>query len=452
MTIVSILLGLLGLGIVVFFHELGHFAAARLVGVEVEEFSIGWGPKLTGFTHGTTRYRLSVFPIGGFCRMKGEDSYRKAIEQNLEEFPRDPGSYFTAHPLKRIAIALGGPALNVVFAFVVFAMIGGFGYSVKSWGNRVVLASDYEGGSYAADAAGLRTGDAIVSIDGREVRSFSDIQESFALSAGRQLNLVLDRNGQNVQTAVIPLMDKETGAGKVGVYPWIDPVVDSVSENGPARLAGIVAGDVITSVDGQPIRHIVDLMRYLETGNPERPVFAYSRSGEPAEAMLVLSYDATGSTDPGLSWKQTSVHIQSAGLFGAIADGFHETIKTIGATYRGLASLFMGVDALKAVSGPARITWIVGQVASESFATGMGSGLSVSFNFLAILSIGLFAMNLLPIPLLDGGWILLFLIEALRGKAAKVKTVLRYQTIGVVVVAGLFLFATLGDILFFSGR
>ena len=452
MSIVSILLGLLGLGIVVFFHELGHFAAARLVGVEVEEFSLGWGPKLVGFKRGATQYRLSVFPIGGFCRMKGEDSYRKALEKNLEDFPRDPGSYFAASPFKRIFISLGGPAMNVVFAFVVFALIGGFGYSIKSWGNRVVLASDYETASYAADAAGMHTGDAIVSIDGKAVRSFSDIQESFALSAGRKLVLVIDRSGQRVTASVTPVMDKDTGAGKVGVYPWVDTVVDSVAAQGPAKLAGILPGDVITSVDGHPVRHIVDLMRYLETERPERPVLGYDRAGVSGEALLVLSYGDGGSTDPGLAWKQTSVHIQSDGLIGSIADGFAETAKTIGATYRGLASLFMGVDALKAVSGPARITWVVGQVAKEGFATGMGSGLSISFNFLAILSIGLFAMNLLPIPLLDGGWILLFLVEAIRGKAAKVKTVFRYQTIGIFIVAGLFLFATVGDILFFSGK
>ena len=105
MSIVNIILGLMGLGLVVFFHELGHFIMARLAGVEVEEFSLGWGPKLFGFTHKNTSYRLSALPIGGFCRMKGEDSYRKAMEQGLDEFPKEPGSYFAASPWKRILIA-----------------------------------------------------------------------------------------------------------------------------------------------------------------------------------------------------------------------------------------------------------------------------------------------------------------------------------------------------------
>jgi regulator of sigma E protease len=452
MTIITILLGLVGLGVVVFFHELGHFIMARLVGVEVEEFSLGWGPKLTGFKRGATTYRLSVLPIGGYCRMKGEDSYRKALEEKLEDFPKEPGSYFAAHPLKRILIALGGPLLNVVFAFAVFATVFGVGYTVDSWGNKLVLASDYDEQSYAADGAGFLTGDAIVSIEGKDIRSFSDIQEAFALSAEQRLAVVLERDGRRIETTVTPQLDRETGAGRVGIYPWVDGEVESLTAGSPLRLAGLSAGDRIVAVDGVPVRHGIDLIRYLELKRPERPVLSYERSGAAADATLVLSYAEGLAPDLGIGWRRTKLTIRSDNAFAALADGWNETIKTIAGTYRGLASLFKGVDVFRAVSGPARITWVVGQVATESFSTGMASGLTVSFNFLAILSIGLFAMNLLPIPLLDGGWILLFIAEALRGKAAKVKTVFRYQTIGIVAVAGLFLLSTIADILFFSGR
>jgi regulator of sigma E protease len=315
-----------------------------------------------------------------------------------------------------------------------------------------VLASDYDEQSYAADGAGFLTGDAIVSIEGKDIRSFSDIQEAFALSAEQRLAVVLERDGRRIETTVTPQLDRETGAGRVGIYPWVDGEVESLTAGSPLRLAGLSAGDRIVAVDGVPVRHGIDLIRYLELKRPERPVLSYERSGVIAEATLVLSYAEGLAPDLGIGWRRTKLTIRSDNAFAALADGWNETIKTIAGTYRGLASLFKGVDVFRAVSGPARITWVVGQVATESFSTGMASGLTVSFNFLAILSIGLFAMNLLPIPLLDGGWILLFIAEALRGKAAKVKTVFRYQTIGIVAVAGLFLLSTIADILFFSGR
>ncbi|MFH2114988.1 MAG: site-2 protease family protein, partial [Spirochaetota bacterium] len=185
---------------------------------------------------------------------------------------------------------------------------------------------------------------------------------------------------------------------------------------------------------------------------PERVSAAYQRGGTIGEAPLILVYAPDGSTDLGILWGRITLEIKARGPFDALARGWNETVKTISATFRGIGSLFMGVNVLRAVSGPARITWMVGQIASDGFSAGLASGITVSFNFLAVLSIGLFAMNLLPIPILDGGWIVLFIIEAVRRKAARVKTVLRYQTIGLVAIAALFLMTTVGDILFFSGR
>lgn len=452
MTVITILLGLLGLGVVVFFHELGHFLMARAMGVEVEEFSLGWGPKLAGYKRGRTVYRISALPIGGYCRMKGEESYKKAIEEGLEDFPREAGTYFGAPPLKRMAIALGGPLMNIVFAFAVFAAVNGAGYEVRSWGTRVVLASDFEQGAFAADAAGLRTGDELIAVNGKALRSFADIQEAIALSAGRQLVMELERDGQRLSLVAMPALDRESGAGRLGIYPWIDPLVGAVKAGSAASLAGLRAGDRIVSADGLPLNHGVELARYLEDRRPSRLVLGYERVGRVEEASLILSYPQNGQAETGIAWELNRYTVRSEGIVGALSDGWKTTATAVGGTYRGLASLFRGVEVLKAVSGPARITWAVGQVATDGFSGGMATGLTVSFNFLAILSIGLFVMNLLPIPLLDGGWIVLFIIEALRGKAAKVKTVLRYQTVGFVAIAGLFLLTTLADILFFSGR
>jgi regulator of sigma E protease len=452
MSFITILLGLAGLGVVVFFHELGHFAMARLTGVEVDEFSLGWGPRLVSKKIGLTKYSISVLPIGGYCRMKGEDSYRKAIEAGLDEFPKEAGSYFGATPLKRILISLGGPLMNVVLAFFIYLAIMVGGYEITSYENRIILASEWDGGSYPADAVGLQSGDRIVSIDGKEIETFAEIQESISISALRPMLLGVERNDQSLTLLVKPELDKDSGAGRVGIYPWVGLSVAYVNPDGPAALAGLHAGDTIVSVNGQSVSHTVELFSVLEDEKTERTEIGYSRFGKEALATLVLSWPENASADLGIGWETISKEIKAHGVLNALSMGFSETSKTITATYRGIASLFMGVDILKAISGPARITWMVGTVAKSGLSGKTTGGLSLAMNFLAALSIGLFAMNLLPIPLLDGGSIVLFIVELIRRKAAKVKTVLRYQTIGIFAVAALFLLSTIGDVLFFSGK
>ncbi|GAB1454999.1 MAG: RIP metalloprotease RseP [Spirochaetia bacterium] len=452
MTIVTIALGLIGLGIVVFFHELGHFAMARLVGVAVEEFSLGWGPRIVSKKLGSTKYTISALPIGGYCRMKGEDSYRKAIEEGLEDFPKEAGTYFGAPPTRRILIALGGPLMNVVLAFFIYGIIMVAGYQTQSWDNRIILASQFDGGSYPADAAGLESGDKIIAIDGKSISTFSEFQETVALSARKPLSLAIDRSGRILGLDIRPELDKESGAGRVGVYPWIEPVIERVSPTGAAALAGLNVGDRLLSIDGQDIDNTLALFNRLDVYKPSRALIRYSRDGRESEATLILAYGEQGESDLGVGWKATNRTVKASGPLDALSLATGETVKTIQATYRGIGSLFMGVNLLKAVSGPARITWMVGTVAKNGLSAVDAGGLSMALNFIAILSIGLFAMNLLPIPLLDGGSIVLFLIELVRRKAAKVKTVMRYQTIGVVAVAALFLLSTIGDVLFFSNK
>lgn len=454
---VVVVLGLLGLGIVVFVHELGHFLAARWVGVHVEAFSLGWGPKLAGFTRDGTEYRVSVFPIGGYCRMKGEEAFKAALERGDEDMPREPGSFYGATPWRRIVIALAGPFANLVFALVVAVIIAAAGYTLRTSGNKVILASEYPlfgtpAAGLPAEKAGIRTGDRIVAIDGVETKMYSQIQEIIFRSPEKPLRLTVERDSGRVELVVVPVLDRESGAGRVGLYAWVEPVVERVEPSGSAFIAGLAPGDRILSVNGAVIEHDVAFQKAL-LDRPRVLRMRIDRDGTLLEIEVVPTWNKDGYPDLGISFRAVAFRIQADGLLDAIAKGWKDTRDTVSGTLQGLAGLFRGnVKVTKAVSGPARITYMVGTVASRSLREGWADGLSQLFNFLSLLSVGLFIMNLMPIPLLDGGQILLFIVEGIRRKPLKLKTVYRYQAVGMAVVLAIFLLTTIADLTFFSGR
>ena len=454
---VIIFLGLIGLGVVVFVHELGHFLAARAVGVQVEAFSLGWGPKLAGFTRGGTEYRVSVFPIGGYCRMKGEESFKAALERGDQDMPREPGSFYGVSPWRRIVIALAGPSANLLFAFIVAVLIALAGYDIHTSGNRVILASDYPlfgipSSDLPAEKAGIQTGDRIVAINGVPTELYSQIQETIFRSAERPLTLTIDRDSRTLQIPIVPALDRETGAGRVGLYAWVDAVVDRVRPGGSAYVAGLEPGDRILSVNGVPVEHDVAFQKAL-VDKPRVLDLDIEREGKNLDVEIIPTWDKDGIPDIGLTFRSMTYRVKAEGLLDAFASGWTDTAKTLSGTLAGLGSLFRGnVKVMNAVSGPARITYIVGTVWQEGFQDGIVNGLSQLFSILSLLSIGLFVMNLLPIPLLDGGQVLLFITEGIRGKPLKLKTVYRYQVVGMAIVLAIFLLTTVADLSFFSGR
>lgn len=458
MLIVTIFLGLLGLSVVVIVHELGHFFAARAMGVEVEAFSIGWGPRVAGFKRGGTEWRFSAFPIGGYCKMKGEESFRKALEDKASELPREKGSYYGASPWRRIVIALSGPLANVLFALMVFIAASTIGYSSPTYSNRIVLLSEYDLGSarlasYPADRAGLRSGDRIVSVDGAPIADFSDLLERITLSANKPLSIKVERDGVLYDKSLTPMLDKNTGGGLIGVSYWAEPLVGSVATGSAAQIAGLQVGDRIVEIDGKEVPHAIAAYSILNSEKPERTKIVVERGGARKEMSVILSWNAQGSSNLGLGFK-TETHIVRAAstVGGAIAAGAKETWSTFGATLKGLGSLFQGVNLFKALSGPARITYMVGQSAQAGIQNSASGGLAIPLSFLAFLSIGLFIMNLLPIPALDGGQIAMFVVEGVRGKALRPITIYRYQFVGATFILAIFVIATVGDLLFFVAK
>lgn len=454
----TVLYGLLGLSIVVVVHELGHFFAARAFGVDVEVFSIGWGPRLFGFTRKGTEWRISAFPLGGFCRMKGEEAFRSALENKLPHIPGEKGSFYAAAPWRRILILLAGPFFNALLAFILYVLVSLVGIKVQTAPNRIVLASEVETSSSAlasslspAEAAGLRTGDFIASIDGKPMRDYSDIQEAVGFNPGAELRMGLLREGHELFVTVRPRLDKNSGQGLIGVFPWIDPLVEKVEPEGAAAIAGLQKGDRIGAIDEKPIRNTMDIMGAL-SAKPELISLSFVRGGETMQKNLVVSYGAAGQANLGLAFAGVVRTEKASGLSDAIARGGREVYATLVLTIKGIGLLFNGVNILKAVSGPARITYMVGSATKDSIAASGLSGIPPVLSFLAFLSLSLFLMNLLPIPALDGGQMLLSLTEMLRRRPLLTKTIYRFQFIGSAMIIALLLLAVFSDVLFFAGK
>jgi regulator of sigma E protease len=224
-----------------------------------------------------------------------------------------------------------------------------------------------------------------------------------------------------------------------------------VQEGKSASLAGLRPGDRIVSVDGQPVEHYLDIYANL-SDTPNETVVAYIRNGQRKTATIVPSYGDGGNPDLGISFRRIEDRSPAMGPFASVGRGTKEAVETFTLTIKGLVLLFSGVDVRNAVSGPIRITYLVGEVATSSFEDGVGSGFVTLFRFLSLLSVALCFGNLLPIPALDGGFIVLSLVELVKGTSVSPRTFYRYQTVGFFIILLILFFTTFGDISYFFSQ
>lgn len=452
--IVFYLIALVGLGIVVFFHELGHFLAAKAFGVAVEVFSLGWGPKLLAFRRGGTEYRISWLPLGGYCRFRGDEGLRRALEQNLDRMPHEEGSFYSVPAWRRMLVVAAGPVASLLSAFLIFTCMWWAGFSVYTTDNRVVLATDYTQFAFSetppATAAGLVTGDRITAIDGRPVTTFREIQEIVTGSADRSLALTVERGGTVREVRVTPQLDRQSGAGRIGVADWQDPVVSQVEPGSAAEVAGLAAGDRIVRAGTREVLQKYDLYQEL-AGRPATLPIVFERSGSIREAVLVLEYTGSGS-NLGVAFADEVHRTPRMNLGMAMGTAAAETWKTAVLTVRSIGLLFRGINLREAVAGPVGIIGVIGSVAKSGFARSFGTGVVATFDILAFLSVTLFLMNLLPLPALDGGQIVFALVEMVRGRGVKPRLIWRVQMIGFSFMLLLFFVLTFNDVLRKIGR
>lgn len=434
MQLSTILPGVILLGIVIFFHELGHFLVAKWRGIIVTKFSLGMGPEMIGFTAGGTRYCLSWIPLGGFVQMAGD---HPAEDGTLPEGGREQ---FLTHPwFGRLLVAAAGPAANLVFAFLTYFVLYGFvGVGTPDFPN---VLGPVEATSVPA-RAGLAEGDVIRSFAGKPVATWWDLEKAVLkadTTAGAEMRF---ERGDSAFALALP-------AGGVapflrGMVPPSDPpVVGTVLSGLPGYLAGLQEGDRILAVDGVPVARFGDVPRQLR-GKAGRDVVFHIRRGERTFDLTVRPVkDTEGDGQQGLIGIRSMHQMKRVERYAvpqALVNAGAQTAFVTARVYGGLwVTLTRFMEVREQMGGPIFIAQMARDAARQ--------GLDWWLDLLGTISLAVMAFNLLPIPLLDGGHIFLALLQAVRRRAMSARGYLRFMRVGLIFVGTLFVFIIAQDLM-----
>jgi regulator of sigma E protease len=417
------------LGLVIFVHEFGHFVAAKLRGVRVTRFSMGFGPAMLSTMRGETEYRLAWFPLGGYVQMAGDS-------------PADDGSMpggreeFLSHPWPgRLLIALAGPFANLVTAFLVMVSVGLVGVQYPDFASRLGATPD----TSQAFRAGLREGDRVLEVGRRPVKSWIEI---FTLSArepkDRPLPMLVQRGASRVWIT-LPAERREPVLSSLR-RPSDPPVVGVVVTGMPAYKAGIEEGDLILTVNGKPVRVWEDLPAALQDQADVPVHLRVRRGGRDFDLTVTPMSSGEGAAGGriGIEAPRKGVYIERHNLIESVDMGFRATGALVVNVYAGMwLTVSRPLYYREYLGGP----MFIAQAARQQAQRGLDSYLQ----FLAMINIAIMAFNLLPIPILDGGHIFLALLEGVRRHAISGRGYLRFQKVGLVVIGALFIMILAND-------
>ncbi|MBA2709988.1 MAG: RIP metalloprotease RseP [Tatlockia sp.] len=437
---------ILALLLLITVHEYGHFIVARLCGVKVLRFSFGFGKVLARWHDKKgTEYAWSLFPLGGYVKMLDEgEGEVPAAERHL--------AFNNKSVWARIAIISAGPIFNFIFAFLALWLVLVIG--IRS---LAPMIDEVKSGSIAAKA-GLQSKEEIVALDGKKITSWRDVQFALMPLLGSEKNVSITLkpyNNKQTRNLILPLADwhidskKPDPLGSLGIVPFIPkipPVIGEVVAESSADKAGLKNGDIIKQMNGVPVDDWLDLVNYVKAHPGDTLTLAYSRNGQTnLLKMIIGSHENNGKTEgflglrsQNVNWPKEWIRIDRQRPIEALGSAFSQTSELIGATFSLIGRFATGKLAIQSISGPVGIA----QGAGESGR----SGLSYYLSFLALVSISLGVLNLLPIPMLDGGHLLYCFIEIIfrRPLADGVKSVGIY--LGLVFLLGLMVLALSNDI------
>ena len=380
------------LGVLVFVHELGHFLAARRVGVRVLTFSLGFGPKLLKTTRGDTEYCISVIPLGGYVKMAGESP----------DDPRSgaPDEFMSKTKWERFQILIMGPLMNIILAVVVLAGVLAQGAEVPAYQDEPPVIGAVTAGGLA-EKAGVRRGDRVLTVAGSDVRTWDNFFVAIGTRANQDVAITLLRDGQRMAVNIRPEPQTRFEIGDIGVLPEATPIIQSVVPNGPADKAGVKAGDVVLAIDGERMATRTQLVESISRNGGRATDLLIRRAGQELHigvtpeqrgqrAMIDVSItEATKMFQP-TPWEAVKLSVD-------------RNIEGSGLIFRTLGGLFVGQTSIKQLQGPVAIAQLSGESLSISWVA--------LFSLMAMLSLNLGILNLLPIPMLDGGHILIMALE-----------------------------------------
>jgi len=399
----SIIIPLLVLAVIVVIHELGHFLVAKLFKIRVETFSVGFGPRLVGFRRGETDYRISAFPLGGYVKMAGENP--------TDTLTGAPDEFSSKPRWQRFLVAAAGPAMNVVLAVGLLTAIFMYGTAVPAFSEGDAIIGAVEKGS-PGEIAGIQAGDRIVAIDGKQSPNWEDVEARILTNADRKISLVVKRSGKTIETAVTPVRQGASETGYAGLRPHLQEtnVIDRVVPGSPAETAGLRPGDAITAVNGVEIKNesgkeVRESIRSLSEAQEPFPL-AFIRDGEHREVNVRRTVQ-DGERIVGIGFVTPTVLIKED-FTGALRRSVDKNVEYGTLIFQVLGKLVRREMSMKSVDGPIGIVRATGQSYQAGFAP--------LLMLVAMISLNLGLMNLLPIPILDGGVMLLLAVEGLMGQ------------------------------------
>jgi len=403
------------LGILVFVHEAGHFLTAKWVGVTVKVFSLGFPPKIIGRVWGDTEYRIGALPLGGYVKMAGD---------NPLEATGDPTEFMSRSKWERLAILFAGPAMNLVLAVLILTALFMVGIEEPAGLDDPPVVR-FVADDSPASRAGVVPGDAILAIDGGAVATWSEALDKFLINANETLMLQMERGGATIELPIEVEARGEDEIGYVGLFPAVQPQVGRLYEGFPAEAAGILPGDIITKVEGEPIFHITELIQSIEAHGGGEVSLGILR-GEQNLAFDLAPKQDDGRWLIGIEFPPPTVTIRYTNPAQAFTAALDRTDRFTRLTLTVLGRLVTGRASVRNLSGPVGIAEASGETARRGWVP--------LFMLMAYLSLNLGILNLLPIPLLDGGHMAVIAVEGLAGRDLSLNVKERILQVGFVML------------------
>ena len=426
--VVTILAFLLVLGVLIFVHELGHFLVARWYGVRVLTFSLGFGPKILKITRGGTEYCVSAVPLGGYVKMAGETT--------SDERQGAPDEFLSKSKWIRFQVYLAGPAMNILLAILVLTVVLSGGADVAKYPTSPPVIGSVAPGS-AAEKGGIKPGDLILSVNSQTVKTWDQLQMAVLPKANRQLTLVVERAGIPNTLTVTPSAETKYELGTLGVGPVLRPQVTKVVPGMAAERAGLKPGDVLVSVAGQTtLTRDLIISTIRKAGETPLP-FRIERNGETMD-IPVTPEGETGKSVIGLDFSSGEFRRIDPSLPEAFRMSLVQNWENSQAIGRGLKELVTRETQVKSLMGPIAIADLSGAAAKLGWRS--------LLDLMAMISLNLALLNLMPVPVLDGGQIAILMLEGIARRDMSARAKERIAMVGAALILALMVTVIYNDI------